>query len=74
MKDKDGIRKRLGRWNDVAVIGEYKITNFLDQCYQIRQVSIFRLLQRFRVHVHVLESYPVRTFQQVYQHVRLAAI
>ena len=30
IKDKDGIRKHW--WNDVAIIEEYKIAEFLDRC------------------------------------------
>ena len=32
IKDKDEIRKRLAWWNDVVVIEECKIADFLDWC------------------------------------------
>jgi len=53
----------LARWNDVTVIGERKVADFVDWRQQILQISIFRLLQRLRVRVHVLETYTVWIFQ-----------
>ena len=67
IKDKDRIRKRLAQWNNVAVIGKYNITDFL-----ANKFAKYWLLQQFRV--HILELYAVRIFQQIYQHVHLAAI
>lgn len=74
IKDKNGIRKRLARWNDFAIIRERKIANFIYRCQQIFQISIFRLLKRFRIYVHVLKTYTVRAFYQTYQHVSLTTI
>jgi len=68
------IWTRLARWNDVTIIGERKVADFINRCQQILQISIFRLLQRFRVLVHVFETYTMRTFQQTYQDVGFTAI
>jgi len=51
-----------------------KVADFVDRWQQILQILIFQLLQRFRVYVHVFETYIVRTFQQAYENVGFIAI
>ena len=55
IKDKNRIWTRLTRWNDVSVVGERKVADFVDRRKQIFEISILWLLQRFRIDVHVLE-------------------
>src|SRR5436190_9427858 len=68
------VRKCLARRDNVAILSECKITYIFQRCQQIFQVLICRLLQRFRVHVYVLETHAVRTLQQTYQYVGFTAI
>ena len=63
IKDKNRIWTRLTRWNDVAVVGERKVADFVDRRKQIFEISILWLLQRFRIDVHVLETYAVRALE-----------
>jgi len=52
-------------WNNITVIEE-RSRFFRSTLANSPLVSIFQLLQRFRIYVHILESYVVRTFQQAY--------
>ena len=63
IKDKNRIWTRLARWNDVAVVGERKIADFVDRCKQIFEISILWLLQRFRVDVHVFKTHAIRALE-----------
>ncbi|KYQ48102.1 hypothetical protein ALC60_12864 [Trachymyrmex zeteki] len=65
---------RFAQLNDVAVVGKRKVTDFVDRRQQIFEISIPWLLQRFRVDVHVLETYAVRALEQAYEDVGFTAI
>jgi len=64
IKDKNRIWARLARWNDIAVVGERKVADFVDRRKQIFEISILWLLQRFCVDVHILKTYTVWTLEQ----------
>jgi len=73
IKDKNRNWTRLTLWNNVAVVGEHKVADFVDRCKQIFEISILWLLQQFRMDVHVLETYAVRALEQVYEDVSFTA-
>ena len=64
VKNKNRIWARLARWNDIAVVGERKVADFVDRRKQIFEISILWLLQRFCVDVHILKTYTVWTLEQ----------
>ena len=61
VENEDRIGPSVSRWDDLSIVRVGKVFDSIDERQYLLEISILWLMQRFRVHVHVLKTQTVRT-------------